>query len=109
MFIQNDNDVEIVDLLTDLNIRFENFDRDMIFSFYQDDNYNLLLFTSKENDKGFNLFTINDVKNNLNDLELLKSYFEDLVKIEQLKWIAGEALKQIDVQIMSVKAVKIFK
>ena len=108
MFNHIDNDQEILDFLTDVDLRFSEFDADRITSFYVGTDYNLLLFFSKEGDKGFHLFTVENFKYNLPDLNSLRLYLIDLHNSTHLDMIK-EAISQVDIHIASVQAVQLFE
>lgn len=109
MFIQNDNDEEILDFLTDNNYKLEDFKKDKVISFYYEKDYNLLLFFSKDGDKGFQLFTVKDVKSNPTDLQLLKDFFTGLLNVTLEKGMIEKSIKQIDTQLIAVSAVNLFE
>ena len=108
MFRHIDQDEEILDLLTDVDVRFTEFDADRITSFYVGTNYHLLLFFSKEGDKGFHLFTVENFKYNLSDLNALKEYLINLHRLTNLDMIK-EAISQVDIHIVSVQAAQLFE
>ncbi|MBS1744007.1 MAG: hypothetical protein JST81_13320 [Bacteroidetes bacterium] len=108
MFKHIDNDEEILDFLTDVDVRFTEFDADRITSFYVGTNYNLLLFFSKEGDKGFHLFTIENFKYNLPDFNALKEYLVNLFRLTNL-YMIKEAISQVDVHIVAIQAAQLFE
>lgn len=108
MFKHVDKDEEILDFLTDVDVRFAEFDADRITSFYVGIDYYLLLFFSKESDKGFHLFTVENFKYNLPDLNSLKQYLINLHRLTNLDMIK-EAISQVDIHIASVQAVQLFE
>ncbi|RYZ90615.1 MAG: hypothetical protein EOP04_03385 [Proteobacteria bacterium] len=108
MFKHLDDDEQILDFLTDVDLRFTDFDADRVTSFHVITDYHLLLFSSKEGDKGFHLFTVDNVKRNLQDLKSLMVYLSNLYGLTQLALIK-EAISQVDIEIASVTAVQIFE
>jgi hypothetical protein len=107
MFIHSDNDLEITDYLSDMGFPLTPLDADRVTSFYVGTSYHLLLFFSKEGDKEFHLFTAENFKFNLPDLEALKEYLSKLFNstgIEMFK----VAVEQVEIQITSVRTVQMF-
>lgn len=107
MYKHIDNDAEILDFITDIDIRFTDFTSDRVSSFYYGKDYNLLLFFSKDGDKGFHLFTVENFKDNLVDLQLLNKFLFNLLN-DTKKDIFKEAVQQVETHIISVQAVQMF-
>ncbi len=108
MFTHTDDDCQILDFLTDVDLRFEKFDTDRVTSFYVGTDYHLLLTFSKVGDKGFHLFTVKDFKLNLEDLNSLRQHLIELDKVKNLE-IIKKSIEQVEIHVYAVKALQLLK
>ena len=66
------NDLEILDYITDAGIKQLDDNNDRVFTFLFNDHYHLVIFFSAPGDKGFIMFRINDIRDNIKEVKNLK-------------------------------------
>jgi hypothetical protein len=102
------DDTEILDYITDAGINHSNDNVDRIFTFLLRDSYNLVIYFSEEGDKGFILFKIDNIKNNLNEVSNLKIMLKELLATTKQN-IIKIAIEQVEKMEILGMAAEIFK
>lgn len=106
-FIHGD-DLKIVDFLTDLGVKL-NDESNRVLTFFQKENFYLVLYFSKDGDRGFIMYEVLEILDNLHELAEVKS-----ILIEQLEFgdninILKSAIKQVEIIQIAGKAAELFK
>jgi hypothetical protein len=102
------NDTEILDYITDAGIKHYNDNSDRILTFLLGDSYNLVIYFSADDDKGFILFKIDNIKSNLGEVSNLKVMLIDLFK-QTKQNILKLAISQVEQMEIAGIAADIFK
>ncbi|MCR8560479.1 hypothetical protein KXD93_22685 [Mucilaginibacter sp. BJC16-A38] len=99
------NDHEILDYITDAGIKHSDDDSDRVFTFLFNDHFHLVIFFSSPGDKGFIMFRIDDIRNNLKEVKNLKIMLQELARTIGNKKVLNIALAQVeDIEIAGVAA-----
>jgi hypothetical protein len=73
------NETEIIDCLVDHQEMPAKFEEDRVISFFNATDLFLVLYFSKEDDRGFQMYIIKDFSRNVNDMILLHQLFDKLI------------------------------
>lgn len=102
------DDSFIVDLLSDLEIKLDDSKtRSLTFLFSND--FYLVQYFSNEGDKGFCLFKINQVLDNLFELDNLNMYLSELLKLGDNVNLLNLSISQINENRITGKFINIFR
>lgn len=86
----------VIDALVDHNELPTDWNRDQLISFFSKENFYLVLYFSKYDDKGFQMFIVNDFARNVEDLVILSNTFSELIVRGQTNHLFKKALYRID-------------
>jgi hypothetical protein len=73
------NETEIIDCLADHQEMPVKFEEDRVISFFNATDLFLVLYFSKEDDRGFQMYIIKDFSRNVKDMVLLHQLFDKLI------------------------------
>ena len=73
------NESEIIDCLVDHHEMPNEFDENHVISFFNDTDLHLVLYFSKQEDRGFQMYVIKDFSVHVDDLILLRELFGRLI------------------------------
>jgi len=74
------NEVEILDLLVDTNNMFYDYSKNRVISFIHEQDYHLILFNAKVNDRGFTMYSVTDFCQHEADLVILRNVFNRTIQ-----------------------------
>ncbi|HWD88292.1 MAG TPA: hypothetical protein VG367_09215 [Mucilaginibacter sp.] len=103
------NDLEILDYITYAGIKHPDDNSDRVFTFLFNDHYHLVIFFSSPGDKGFIMFRIDDIRDNLKEVKNLKIMLQALTKTIGNKRVLNVALSQVEEMEIAGVAAEIFK
>ena len=78
--IITNKEVEILDLLVDTNNMFYDYSKNKVISFIHEQDYYLVLFNAKSEDKGFTMYSIFNFCEHEEDIVLLRNVFERTIR-----------------------------
>jgi hypothetical protein len=90
------NEVEIIDHLVDHQEMPLNLEEDRVISFYQDNDFHLVLYFSQQQDRGFHMYVVKDFSANTGDLILLHELFGKLITDNLSIHMLSKAQNKID-------------
>jgi len=90
------NEVEIIDCLVDHREMPVKFEENHVISFYNDNDFHLVLYFSELEDRGFQMYVVKDFSVNVDDLILLHELFGKLISDGLSIHILSKAQNQID-------------
>jgi hypothetical protein len=70
------NEGEILDLLVDTNNLFYDYSKNRVVSFINEQDYHLVLYNAKSDDRGFTMYSINNFCEHEEDIVLLRNAFD---------------------------------
>jgi hypothetical protein len=103
------NDREILDYITDAGIKHSDDNKDRVFTFLFNDHFHLVIFFSSPGDKGFIMFRIDDIRENLKEVKNLKIMLQELTKTIGNKKVLNIALSQVEDMEIAGIAAEIFR
>ena len=74
------NEIEILDLLVDTNNMFYDYSKNRVISFIHEQDYHLILFNAKVNDRGFTMYSVTDFCQHEADLVILRNVFNRTIQ-----------------------------
>ena len=74
------NEVEILDLLVDTNNMFYDYSKNRVISFIHEQDYHLILFNAKVNDRGFTMYSVTNFCQHEADLVILRNVFNRILQ-----------------------------
>lgn len=86
----------ILDELADHNEMPLQWNSDRIISFFSGDDFHLVLYFAKEDDRGLQMFLVRDFARHTDDLVLLRAIFEKLIEKGINSYLFGKARYRID-------------
>lgn len=90
------NEVEIIDCLVDHLEMPAKFEENHVISFYNDQDFHLVLYFSEKEDKGFQMYVVRDFSVNVEDLIILYQLFGKLINDGLSIHILSKAQNKID-------------
>jgi len=90
------NEVEIIDCLVDHREMPAKFEENHVISFYNGQDFHLVLYFSELQDRGFHMYVVRDFSVNVEDLILLHQLFGKLISDGLSIHILSKAQNQID-------------
>jgi hypothetical protein len=102
------NDLEIIDLITDAGIKHDDDNTNRVLTFFLNDNFHLLTYFATKGDKGFILFLIEDYRNNLVEFDNLLFILKEELKTGNNEFILKESIKQVEFISFAAKSTEIF-
>lgn len=102
------NDEEIIDYITDAGHKHDDDETHRVTTFFHNNSYHLILFFATPGDKGFIMFKIDDIKDNLSELKNLKLILIEFLKAGDNKAIIKDAIAQVELIEAAGKAADIF-
>lgn len=103
------DDIEILDYITDVGINHVDDNTSRIFTFFFNNHYHLVLFFATPGDKGFVMFRIDDIRNNIKEVTNLKMALQDFLKAGHNVEIMKKAISQVEIIEAAGLAAEIFK
>jgi hypothetical protein len=103
------DDLEILDYITDAGIKHTDDNKHRVITFLLNDSFHLVIFFSSPGDKGFVMFKIGDIKNNIEEVKNLKLMLQELLKTGSNKEILNKAIAQVEEMEIAGLAAQIFK
>jgi hypothetical protein len=103
------DDHEIIDYITDAGIRHTDDDQHRVFTFLLNDNYHLVIYFASPGDKGFLMFKIDDIKNNISEVGNLKKMLLESLKSGNNISLLNSAIRQVEDMELAGLAAEIFK
>ena len=103
-----DNDLEIIDLITDAGIKHIDDNTNRVLTFLLNDNFHLLTYFATKGDKGFIILKIEDYRNNLFEFDNLLFLLRKELETGNNEIILKEAIKQVENVYFAVQAVDKF-
>ncbi len=73
-------ETEIIDLLVDHKEMPQDFGKDHVRSFFNGNDFHLVIYFHQEQDRGFQMFVVNDFSLHVEELHLLRELFVQLIK-----------------------------
>lgn len=107
LITEEDEDMLVVDFLTDLDFKLDD-ENNRVLTFFHNQNFYLILYFSAIGDRGFMMFQINKILDNLYELANLKSVLLELLKSGDNVAILKFAVSQIEFIELAGKAAEIF-
>jgi hypothetical protein len=78
------NEVEIIDALVDNNLMFPDFSKSQVTWFFYENNFNIVLFLVEDSGvKHFEMFTVKDFANSMNEMITLWNIFDHQILHDQ--------------------------
>lgn len=74
------NEVVILDLLVDTNNMFYNYSKNKVVSFIHEQDYHLVLYNAKLEDRGFTMYSVENFCEHEEDLVLLRNVFDQTIQ-----------------------------
>ncbi len=90
------NDGEIIDMLVDKGLFFKNLSSNQLVSFFNDEDFCLVLYFADDYDRGFQMFVIRDFCVHVDELIALSYTFKNLLKAGYNYKFFSEAKGKID-------------
>lgn len=103
------DDHEIIDYITDAGFKHDDDNMHRIFTFFYNKSYHLVLYFATPGDKGFLMYKIDDIRNNMHELQNLKLTLMEILKTGNNVAIIKDAIEQVETIQIAGLAAEIFK
>jgi hypothetical protein len=86
----------VIDALVDHNEVPIDWHKDQLITFFSKENFYLVFYFSKYDDKGFQMFLVHDFAHNVDDMVILSNTFSELIVKGQTNPMFRKALYRVD-------------